>query len=142
MKKAVLWGVAVLAFSVCAILLWAGQSPEQNSAPSPGVIEISAKKYEFTPNQIHVTKGTKVELRIHSEDETHGVKLNLYPEAVRDKKSPGLVFDQPEQNGKVTKDQDQVLDFVAQQPGMYKFECAHICGLGHGKMKGELIVEP
>jgi heme/copper-type cytochrome/quinol oxidase subunit 2 len=106
------------------------------------MIEISAKKYEFTPNEIHVKAGTRVELKVHSEDETHGVKLKLYPEDSDAKESPGLAFDKPEENGKVMKHVDQVLDFVAQQPGTYDFECAKVCGFGHGHMKGKLIVEP
>lgn len=109
---------------------------------TPRVIEISAKKYEFDPVEIKVKKGEKVELKVHSVDETHGVKLSLYPEGAKDKGAPGLVFDQPGENGKVTKGVDQVLDFTAQQEGTYDFVCAKVCGLGHGKMKGKLIVEP
>jgi cytochrome c oxidase subunit II len=112
----------------------------QNAAPR--VIEISAKKYEFDPAEIKVKKGEKVELKVHSVDETHGVKLSPYPEGTKDKGMPGLAFEQPEANGKVTKGTDQVLDFVAQQEGTYDFACAKVCGLGHGKMKGKLIVEP
>jgi len=36
---------------------------------------------------------------------------------------------------------DQVLEFVATKPGTYEFKCAKVCGMHHGKMKGELIVE-
>jgi cytochrome c oxidase subunit 2 len=109
---------------------------------APRVIEVSAKKYEFNPAEIRVKKGEKVELKVHSIDETHGVKLSLYPEGAKDKGAPGLVFDHPEENGKVTKGTDQILDFVAQQEGTYDFACAKVCGLGHGKMKGKLVVEP
>jgi cytochrome c oxidase subunit II len=112
---------------------------------SPGgavhVVEVSAKKYEFTPSEIRVKRGTSVELKVHSVDETHGIKLELYPEGSMDKSSPGLVFDKPESNGKVEKDQDQILDFVAQRAGTYQFKCAKVCGIHHGSMKGTLIVE-
>ena len=105
------------------------------------VIEVSAKKYEFSPSEIRVPKGTRVELKVHSVDETHGVKLEVYPEGAKDKGTPGLVFDHPDDNGKVAKGVDQVLDFVAQVPGTYDFKCAKFCGFGHDKMKGKLIVE-
>jgi len=82
-----------------------------------------------------------VELKVHSVDETHGVKLEVYPEGAKDKGTPGLVFEHPDDNGKVTKGTDQVLDFVAQVPGTYDFKCAKFCGFGHDKMKGKLIVE-
>jgi len=103
-------------------------------------IEISAKKYEFMPSEIHAKVGEHVRLKVHSEDETHGVKLNLYPEGA-DKSVVGLQFDHPEDNGKVEKGVDQVLEFVALKPGTYEFKCAKVCGMHHGKMKGELIVE-
>jgi heme/copper-type cytochrome/quinol oxidase subunit 2 len=108
---------------------------------APQVIEISAKKYEFSPNEIHVRKGTRVELKVHSEDETHGVKLDVYPEGSKDKDEPGLLFDEPKENGKVAKHVDQVLDFMAQKPGTYDFKCAKLCGLSHDHMKGKLIVD-
>jgi cytochrome c oxidase subunit II len=104
-------------------------------------IEVSAKKFEFSPSEIRVAKGTHVELKVHSVDDTYGVKLDVYPEGARDKRAPGLVFDHPDQNGKVSKGTDQVLDFVAQTPGTYDFKCAKFCGFGHDKMKGKLIVE-
>jgi cytochrome c oxidase subunit II len=112
------------------------------SAGAPKVIEVSAKKYEFSPAEIHVKQGEKVELKVHSVDETHGVKLSLAPEGAKDKKDVGLVFDSPAENGKVTRGTDQVLDFVAKEPGTYDFVCAKFCGFGHDKMKGKLIVEP
>ena len=103
-------------------------------------VEISAKKYEFTPNVIRVKAGERVRLKVHSVDEPHGVKLSLYPEEGKAKAS-GLKFDSPDTNGKVEKNVDQVLEFIALMPGTYEFKCAKLCGMGHGKMKGKLIVE-
>lgn len=118
----------------------AAQSPEGQNE-SPQVIEISAKKYEFTPGEIHVRKGAKVELKVHSEDETHGIKLNDRPEGADETSAPGLLFEKPDQNGKVKKHVDQIIDFTAQEAGTYDFKCAKICGFGHGGMKGKLIVD-
>ncbi|HET9180960.1 MAG TPA: cupredoxin domain-containing protein [Candidatus Angelobacter sp.] len=105
------------------------------------VIEVSARKYEFTPNVIHVKDGARVELKVHSIDATHGIKLSLYPEGSKDKSSPGLLFDNPKDNGKVEKGKDQVLTFVAQRPGTYDFKCSKFCGFGHHRMKGKLVVD-
>jgi cytochrome c oxidase subunit 2 len=116
-----------------------GRAPQSDA--NTKTIELSAKKYDFSPTEIRVAKGTHVELKVHSVDDTHGVKLDIYPEGAKDKATPGLVFDQPDQNGKVAKGADQVLDFVAQTPGTYDFKCAKFCGFGHDKMKGKLIVE-
>src|SRR5262249_7400285 len=85
-------------------------------------IEVSAKKYEFDPSEIRVKKGTKVELKVHSVDETHGAKLEIYPEGSKDKSTPGLVFADPKENGKVEKNVDQVLKFTAAREGTYEFK--------------------
>jgi cytochrome c oxidase subunit 2 len=141
MRKGLFVVGAMLSFS-SAVIWFASVPSSSGQSSSPRVIEISAKKYEFTPGEIHVKKGEKVELKVHSEDETHGVKLDLFPSGSKDKSSPGLLFDHPDENGKVSKGVDQVLDFTAQTPGSYEFKCAKICGMGHGRMKGTLVVDP
>ena len=105
------------------------------------IIEVSARKYKFTPNVIHVKDGSRVEIKVHSVDDTHGIKLSLYPEGSRHKSGPGLLFNNAKENGKVKKGKDQILDFVAQRPGTYDFKCSKFCGFGHHRMKGKLIVE-
>lgn len=132
-----------LALFVCLLTgkFACAQSADTTSDNSVKVIEMSAKKYEFTPSEIHVKKGTRIRLTVHSVDETHGVKLTLFPEGSKDKSTPGLKFDNPQENGKVEKGTDQVLEFVAVEPGTYDFKCAKVCGMSHGKMKGKLIVE-
>jgi len=133
--------IAYVTVSLLAVSLGVpAQTPDTDTKGSTKVIEVSAKKYEFDPAEIRVKKGTRVELKVHSVDETHGIKLSLTPEGSKEK-SPGLLFDKPDDNGRVEKDQDQVLDFVAQQAGTYEFKCAKVCGIHHGKMKGKLIVE-
>jgi heme/copper-type cytochrome/quinol oxidase subunit 2 len=117
------------------------QDSKEKPAGETQVIEVTARKYEFAPAEIHVPKGSRVRLKVHSTDEAHGIKLNVCPEGTQDKSSPGLVFDNPQENGKVEKGQDQVLDFLAQQAGTYEFKCAKVCGMHHGRMKGKLIVE-
>jgi cytochrome c oxidase subunit 2 len=140
MIKAIVLIATSLGFSIAMSWIAIARNP-QNQAGAPQIIEVSAKKYEFSPNEIHVRAGTKVTLKIHSEDETHGVKLSDHPEGVSDKGEPGLLFEEPNENGKVAKHVDQVIVFTAQTPGSYDFKCAKVCGFGHGRMKGTLIVE-
>jgi cytochrome c oxidase subunit 2 len=134
-----------LLFVVLACLtvatLGRAQGTEGNDAGAVKVIEISAKKYEFIPAEVRVKKGERVELKIHSVDTTHGAKLILYPEGSKDKSTPGLKLADPNQNEKVEKNVDQVIDFVAVEAGTYEIKCAKLCGMGHGRMKGKLIVE-
>jgi cytochrome c oxidase subunit II len=140
-RKAIICVSAIVGLSMATYWVVLAKAARGQAVP-PRVVEISAKKYEFTPNEIHVRKGEHVELRVHSEDATHGVKLDLYPEGAADKSMPGLMFDHPNENGKVKKGVDQVVDFVAEEPGTYDFKCAKFCGFGHDKMKGKLIVDP
>jgi cytochrome c oxidase subunit 2 len=130
-------GLACLAMAT----LGRSQGTEANNAGVVKIIEISAKKYEFIPAEVRVKKGERVQLKVHSVDTTHGAKLEVYPEGSKDKSTPGLKFSEPNQNEKVEKNVDQVLDFVAVEAGTYEIKCAKLCGIGHGRMKGKLIVE-
>ncbi len=141
MQKAIVTVAVSVGLAMALLSMAIAQGPaSQNHAPQ--IIELSAKKYEFTPSQLHVKQSTRVELKVHSEDETHGIKISVYAEGTKDKGKPGLLFDHPEENGKVAKGMDQVLNFVAEEPGTYDFKCARLCGFGHDRMKGQLIVEP
>jgi len=106
------------------------------------VIEMSAKKYEFSPSPVRVKRGAKVQLRITALDRTHGFKINLNPDGSDLKGNPGLVFSSNEDCFKLEKGIPLVVQFVTRTPGTYSFHCCNRCGLGHGGMKGQLIVEP
>jgi len=117
------------------------QTSAQGQSDALRVIEVTAKKYEFSPGEIRVKRGEKVRLKIHSVDEDHGMKLSVYPEGNKDKSTSGLILANPRDNGRVDKGNDQILEFVAHRAGTYEFKCAVVCGLHHGRMKGKLIVE-
>jgi heme/copper-type cytochrome/quinol oxidase subunit 2 len=106
------------------------------------VIEMSAKKYEFSSSPVRVKRGAKVQLRITALDRTHGFKINLNPDGSDQKSNPGLIFSSNEDCLKLEKGIPTVVQFVARTPGTYSFHCCNRCGLGHGGMKGQLIVEP
>jgi cytochrome c oxidase subunit 2 len=96
----------------------------QNPSPPATEFQITAKKYEFTPETIRVSVGNHVKLVITAEDHTHGFKL----EAMRI-------------NEKVEKGKPVTVEFTPTEAGTFPFDCSHFCGLGHKKMKGQLIVE-
>ena len=101
------------------------------------VIEVTAKKYEFSPSPIRVKAGTKVQLKITAVDHDHGFKIESTGSAGK----AGLVFFNPQECVQLKKGQTTTIEFVAQTPGTYAFHCCHVCGLGHKKMKSEIIVE-
>jgi cytochrome c oxidase subunit 2 len=106
------------------------------------VIEVTAKKYDFTPSPIRVKQGTKVELKITATDRSHGFKISEFPEGQSKGTSPGLVFSSPQDCLKLEENKTQTIEFLAQTAGTYPFRCCVHCGWHHGAMKGVLIVEP
>ena len=138
MKRA---SVLVVCFVFSAALLARTQSPA--TTDSPHVIEVVAKTFEFVPNEIHVKAGERVQIKLSSADRAHGLKLNLYPEGASQDGPPGLVFDHPQDDAKVEKHKDRVIEFVAARAGTYDFNCSVKCSMGHGhdRMTGKLIVD-
>ena len=110
-----LWAMLVLLGAGALGVLAQGESNE---------IKMTAKKYEFSPSAIHVKKGDHVKLVITATDHDHGFKLEAFQ------------IDQSLKKGEAT-----TVGFTADRAGTFPFECSHFCGLGHKKMKGELVVE-
>ena len=106
------------------------------------VIEVIAKKYAYTPSPIRVKRGAKVQLRITALDRAHGFKINLNPDGSDNKGDSGLIFSSNGDCFELEKEIPTVVEFVARTSGTYSFHCCNRCGIGHGGMKGQLIVEP
>lgn len=90
---------------------------------APRRIEITAKRFEFTPGEIDLKKGVPVVLVLTSKDVSHGLKfkeLNL--------------------NIKAKKGESSEVTFTPEQVGTFIGECSVFCGSGHGSMKLTLHV--
>jgi cytochrome c oxidase subunit II len=105
------------------------------------VIELTAKKYEYSGSPAHVKVGTKVQLKITAADHDHGFKIYSTPDGVDSNGSAGLVFTSPKDCWQLKKGETTTIEFLAQSPGTYTFKCCHRCGLGHGGMKGQMVVD-
>lgn len=75
--------------------------------------------------------------KVHSMDEAQRVKHHLYTEGSKDKSSPGLVLDNPQE---IRKGEDQ-FPVEQEQAGTYEFQRARVCGIHHGRVKRKWIVE-
>jgi plastocyanin len=133
---------ALLAITSPFLLLAAG-TQDTGTANAPHVIEVTAKTFEFVPSEIRVKAGERVQIKLHTADRAHGIKLDLYPEGASQDGPPGLVFDHPQDDAKVEKHKDRDIEFVAARAGTYVFKCSVQCSMGHGhdRMTGKLIVE-
>jgi heme/copper-type cytochrome/quinol oxidase subunit 2 len=105
------------------------------------VIEITAKKYEYSRSPVHVKFGTKVQLKFTASDHDHGFKIAAVSDASAPNGTPGLVFTSAQDCWQLKKGETTIIEFLAQTPGTYTFQCCHTCGLGHKSMKGQIIVE-
>jgi cytochrome c oxidase subunit 2 len=99
--------------AMCSLAL-SGASP---TPEAPRRIEVSVKKFAYTPAEITVKKGEPVVLVLTTGDVTHGLKfkeLNL--------------------NAKVEKGRPSELAFTPDQVGDFVGHCSVFCGSGHGSM--------
>jgi cytochrome c oxidase subunit 2 len=94
-----------------------------NAQDAPQRIQITAKRFDFTPGDITLKKGVPVVLVLTSTDVDHGLKFKELNIVVTAKKG---------QTNEVAFTPDKVGNFVGQ--------CSVFCGSGHGHMKMTLHV--
>jgi|SRR5215470_16173402 len=129
----------MLALGSAADLSRSASVPAQDQQVS--VIELTAKKYEYSPSPVHVKAGTKVQLKITAADHDHGFKIASVPDSAPAGSKPGLVFTSAEDCWELKKGQTTTIEFLAQTQGTYSFKCCHLCGLGHRGMKSQVVVD-
>lgn len=99
---------------------------EETTTPEAEVkgISVIARQFEFVPSQIRVKQGERVQLRIKSEDVSHGFSV------------PALGINETIPAGK-----EVIVEFTAEEKGTYPFACSIYCGADHSDMRGAIIVE-
>ena len=93
------------------------------ASDNPKVIEITAKKFEFSPSEITLKKGEPVILRLSSSDRVHGFM------------SKPLKIDTD-----IPADKTADVPVTPDTAGNYTVICDHYCGTGHGNMKMKVTV--
>ena len=113
-----------IAVSMLLLLAVVAAVPRRTRAQDPKVINITAKRFEFSPNQITLKKGEPVKLLLTSADVTHGFFLKP------------LKIDEIIEPGKTTE-----VNVTPQTAGTFLLICDHFCGVNHAAMNMKVIVE-
>jgi cytochrome c oxidase subunit II len=93
------------------------------AAQDTRVVEIAAERFAFTPSEIRVKAGTRLEIRLESDDTAHGFRIvgtDVDIELPKRGRGTATVTFQP-------------------KAGRYTFECSRVCGAGHEFMRGVII---
>jgi cytochrome c oxidase subunit 2 len=122
MRKIRLFATAAL-FLLMLLVGSSGVVEPVRAAEEPKVIEITAKRFGFSPDNITLKKGEEVTLRLKSEDVTHGF-------FIREIKADELI-----EPGKPV-----AIKVQPQKAGTFNAICHHFCGAGHGNMKMTVTV--
>jgi cytochrome c oxidase subunit 2 len=97
-----------------------------DQAPERRVVRVKAERFAFTPSEITVAPGEEIEIRLKSDDTSHGFKVaGTDINVTVPKRGKGEVS----------------VTFKADAPGTFAFECSHMCGAGHAFMRGEIRVK-
>jgi heme/copper-type cytochrome/quinol oxidase subunit 2 len=115
--------------------------PAQGQNQDVSVIEIIAKKYEYSISPVHIKIGARVHLKITAADHDHGFKIGTVPDGASPNDTAGLIFTSPQDCWQLKKGETTTIDLLAQTRGTYTFRCCHTCGLGHKGMKGQIVVD-
>ena len=93
------------------------------AAENEQVIQITAKRFEYSPKEITLKKGVPVVLEFTSLDRLHGFNCS------------GLGIRMDIRPGKVNR-----LRLVPDKVGTFPFHCDNFCGSGHEGMRGTIMV--
>ena len=105
---------------VTAVVLLTGVA---TAAPSERVIEVTAKRFAYSPSEITLQRGVPVVLELTSLDRDHGFRIEAL--GIRADVKPGVV----------TR-----VRLVPDRVGRFEFTCDVFCGDGHEDMSGEIVV--
>lgn len=115
--------IVTITMMVLALAVLSAAPGRIQAADQPKVIEITAKRFGFTPDNITLKKGEPVVLRLTSQDVTHGFFVRA------------LKIDELITPGKPVE-----VTVNPQTTGTFTVICHHFCGVGHGNMKMTVTV--
>ena len=115
-------GLVIVASAIVMGMTLRGSDAQEQDTQ---VVEITAERFTFTPSEIRVKAGTRLEIRLRSEDTAHGFRImgtDIDVELAKRGRGVKTVTFEP-------------------RAGRYTFECSQLCGAGHEFMRGVIIAE-
>jgi cytochrome c oxidase subunit 2 len=106
-----------LAVITGAVLLGLPVNQMLHATQAPQTVEITAKRFMFTPNEVTLKVNEPAVLVFKSEDVTHGMH-----------------FDDLNINAVIEKGKGAEVSFTPDKVGDFVGHCAVFCGTGHGNM--------
>jgi cytochrome c oxidase subunit 2 len=116
--------LCTIALPLVLIAFFTASSARRAHADDVPVVEITAKRFAFSPDKITLKKGQTVKLRLRSEDVTHGFFLRP------------LKLDEEIPAGETAE-----ITLTPQTAGTFTTICDHFCGANHGNMNMTIVVE-
>ena len=104
--------------SLLAILCLVLIAPFSRAQDNVRTIEVHAKRFAFSPEEITITKGEKVNLVLTTDDVAHSLSI------------PGLKV-----NKEIVKDHPTTVEITSDKAGDFTGKCGRFCGSGHGSMR-------
>jgi len=97
-------------------IFYPGPAPAVGQNAKVQTIEVTAKKYEYSPAPIHVKNGTKIQLKITATDHDHGFSIATVPDGADSNAPAGLVFDSAQECWQLKKAKGQRSNFWREPP--------------------------
>lgn len=113
----------LLLFFATGLVVAFAPLPVPVSAPQERTFRIDAHQFAYSPSELKVNAGDKVNIELVSNDVVHGLYVDGYNISVE--ADPG---------------QTATLSFIADKAGSFRFRCNVTCGAMHPFMIGKLTV--
>jgi heme/copper-type cytochrome/quinol oxidase subunit 2 len=114
---------SLLLFVMVGLVVAFAPLPVPIIAPQARTFRIDARQFAYSPSELKVNAGDKVNIELVSTDVVHGLYVDGYDVSIE--ADPG---------------QTATLTFIADKPGSFRFRCNVTCGAMHPFMIGKITV--
>lgn len=124
MKRIVILFVVLAVSSALTAFFGFARLSLGNAQTTERVVKITAHKFEYEPNEIHLKVGEPVVLELTSKDVIHGFNI------------PDLGLRADIEPGETVR-----VRLVPEKTGTFDFHCDNFCGIDHESMSATIVVQ-